>query len=139
MVNVQVFVLTAAHTRQHATDLDAVEVEDVGAAAKGDGEPVLVVGRGVGLRLLYYWVHGVGKDEWRVYVRACVCEGRQRQRPQARTDGRTDGSTHLVLDGGLVEVVAADGARVGADVPGPHRYGVPLLDLEARRCIVGWV
>lgn len=46
--------------------------------------------------------------------------------------------TNLVLDGGLVEVVAADGARVGADVPGPHRHGIPLLDLEARRCAMFW-
>lgn len=40
------------HVMMTPTDLDAVEVEDVGAAAEGDGEPVLVVGRGVGLRWL---------------------------------------------------------------------------------------
>ena len=41
----------------------------------------------------------------------------------------------LILDGGLVEGVAADGAGVGANVPGPHGDRVPLLDLEAGR---GW-
>ena len=37
----------------------------------------------------------------------------------------------LVLDGRLVQVVAADGARVGADGPGPHGDRVPLFHLEA--------
>ena len=41
----------------------------------------------------------------------------------------------LILDGGLVEGVAADGAGVGTNVPGPHGDRVPLLDLEAGR---GW-
>lgn len=39
---------------------------------------------------------------------------------------------YLILDAGLVEAVAADGARVRADVPRPHRHGIPLLDLESR-------
>ena len=54
--------------------LDAVQMEDVAAAAEGDREAVLVVRRGV--RLIFY--------------------------------------------GRLVERVPADGAGVGADVPGPH-------------------
>lgn len=37
----------------------------------------------------------------------------------------------LVLNAGLVQVVTADSAGVGADCPGPHRNCVPLLDLEA--------
>ncbi len=44
---------------------------------------------------------------------------------------RAHGHAHLVLDAGLVEVVAADGAGVGADGPAPHGNGAPLLDLEA--------
>ena len=44
---------------------------------------------------------------------------------------RVPARVRLVLDRRLVEVVAADGARVGADGPGPHSDGVPLLDLEA--------
>jgi len=32
----------------------------------------------------------------------------------------------LVLDAGLVQAVAADGARIGADGPRPHRHRVPL-------------
>ena len=43
------------------------------------------------------------------------------------------GRVGLVLDGGLVEGVAADGAGIGANVPGPHGDRVPLLDLKA-----GW-
>lgn len=43
------------------------------------------------------------------------------------------GRVGLVLDRGLVERVAADGAGVGANIPGPHGHRVPLLDLEAGR------
>jgi len=44
---------------------------------------------------------------------------------------RVPARVRLVLDRRLVEVVAADGARVGADRPRPHRDGVPLFDLKA--------
>ena len=37
------------------------------------------------------------------------------------------GGVGLVLDGGLVEGVAADGARVRADAPAPHGHRVPFL------------
>ena len=43
------------------------------------------------------------------------------------------GRVGLILDGGLVEGVAADGAGVGTNVPGPHGDRVPLLDLKAGR------
>ena len=43
------------------------------------------------------------------------------------------GGRGLVLDGGLVEGVAADGAAVGTYVPGPHRHRIPFLDLKPRR------
>jgi hypothetical protein len=43
----------------------------------------------------------------------------------------------LVLDAGLVEVVAADGARVCADGPAPHRDRVPLFDLKALAALIG--
>lgn len=36
----------------------------------------------------------------------------------------------LVLDAGLVEIVAADGTGVGANGPRPHCHSIPLLDLE---------
>ena len=36
----------------------------------------------------------------------------------------------LVLYAGLVKVVPADGAGIGADRPRPHGHGVPLLHLE---------
>ena len=39
----------------------------------------------------------------------------------------------LVLDAGLVQVVAADRARVRQHVPRPHRHRVPLLDAEPAR------
>ena len=50
----------------------------------------------------------------------------------------TDVILYLVLDARLVETVAADGARVGADVPRPHRHGIPLLDLESRSHLQQW-
>ena len=49
------------------------------------------------------------------------------------TVGVVGGRGGLVLDGGLVEGVAADGAGIGANVPGPHGDRVPLLDLKAGR------
>ena len=36
----------------------------------------------------------------------------------------------LALDAEVHDVVPADGAVVHHDVPGPQRYGVPLLNLE---------
>ena len=36
----------------------------------------------------------------------------------------------LALDAQVHDVVAADGAVVHHDVPGPQRHGVPLLHLE---------
>ena len=38
----------------------------------------------------------------------------------------------LGLNGGLVELVAADGTSIRADIPTPQGDGAPLLDLEAR-------
>ena len=38
----------------------------------------------------------------------------------------------LVFDRGFIERVTADGTCVCTDVPRPHRYGVPFLDLETR-------
>ena len=58
---------------------------------------------------------------------AAVAEGNR----QTVVVGR--GRVGLVLDGGLVEGVAADGAGIGANVPGPHGDRVPLLDLKAGR------
>lgn len=52
------------------------------------------------------------------------------------TVGVVGGRGGLVFDGRLVEGVTADGAGVGADVPGPHCDGVPFADLggeEGRR------
>lgn len=43
--------------------------------------------------------------------------------------GVVGGGGGLVFNGGLIEGVAADGAGVGANVPGPHGYGVPFADL----------
>lgn len=40
--------------------------------------------------------------------------------------------SHLVLDTGLVKTVPADGARVRADIPRPHRHRVPFFNLESR-------
>ena len=40
---------------------------------------------------------------------------------------------YLILDAGLVEAIAADGASIGTDVPRPHRDGIPLLNLESWR------
>ena len=38
----------------------------------------------------------------------------------------------LVFDRGFIERVTADGTCVCTDVPRPHRYCVPFLDLETR-------
>lgn len=40
---------------------------------------------------------------------------------------------YLVFDAWFVEVVSADGTGVGADIPGPHRHGIPFLDLKTWR------
>ena len=37
----------------------------------------------------------------------------------------------LILNAGLIQVVPADGACVGADGPGPHGHCIPLLDLKS--------
>jgi len=43
----------------------------------------------------------------------------------------------LALDAEVHDVVAADGAVVDHDVPGPERDGVPLLDIEALGLLPG--
>ena len=45
------------------------------------------------------------------------------------------GEADLVLNAGLIQVVPADGACVGADGPRPHSHCIPLLDLKSlSRC-----
>lgn len=39
---------------------------------------------------------------------------------------------YLILNAGFVEAITADGARVSAYIPRPHRNGIPFLDLETR-------
>lgn len=36
----------------------------------------------------------------------------------------------LIFNGGFVERVAANGASIGANIPAPHSYGIPLFDFE---------
>lgn len=43
---------------------------------------------------------------------------------------------YLVFNARLVEAVAADGARVRAYVPRPHRHRIPLLDFESRSHLI---
>lgn len=38
----------------------------------------------------------------------------------------------LIFNGGLVERIAANGAGISANVPGPHGDGVPFFDFEER-------
>ena len=63
------------------------------------------------------------------------------------SDGQSAGRralrTGLCFDGGLVQLIAADGARVCADVPGPESHGVPVRQTAssqsnfARWCVRG--
>ena len=43
----------------------------------------------------------------------------------------------LVLNGRFVETVAANGTRIGANIPTPHGHGTPFLDFETRRSAFG--
>lgn len=64
--------------------------------------------------------------------RHCSVQGSWQGAMPARAPPRPP--ARLVLYAGLVQVVAADGARVCADGPGPHGHGVPLLDLKPLAC-----
>ena len=41
------------------------------------------------------------------------------------------GRIGLVFDAGLIETVATNGARIGANIPTPHGDGVPFFDFKA--------
>lgn len=49
----------------------------------------------------------------------------------APRDGDILDAAGLVLDAGLVEAIAANGAHIQLDLPRPERHRIPLLELEA--------
>jgi hypothetical protein len=99
-----------AHTSRLQPALNAVQVENMTAVSECYTQTILVVWRRAGL-------YAIPKEAM----------------TSSMTKNELRRLDYLILDRRLVQGVSTDGTCVGANIPRPHRYGVPFLDFEPNR------